>query len=70
MSERATDNGACPRCEQVCRLFEYSGAGLRVQCDCVCAGVCNMWPFGDSRTVWPWSLAELGESRAGCYSSY
>ena len=35
MSERATDNGACPRCEQVCRLFEYSGAGLRVQCDCV-----------------------------------
>ena len=32
-------------------------------------GVCNVWPFG-SRTVWPWSLAELGESRAGCYSSY
>ena len=54
MSERATDKGACPRCEQVCRLFEYSGAGLRVQCDCVweCG---NVWPFG-SRTVWPWNV--------------
>jgi len=70
MSERATDKGACPRCEQVCRLFEYSGAGLRVQCDCVWECVTCGRSVHARSGPGRWNLAELGESRSGCCSSY